>query len=319
MTVMITAFTVQAATEVGGIIHTDTVWSEANSPYILISEVQVAYGATLTIEPNVFINGNDNPIKLWGRLEAIGTDEERITFNNVYVQGNGDSPTNRHHIHISFSEITGGGISGGTYGELRLYDSILKDTEYISLQTRVGYGHGIRKSCYVERNIFDNAGGISCNMKQLVTVYIKNNVFYGQTTNFAVRCTYMFSGDETTRLDVKYNSFLSNDRVALRLSGDGRLTDATENYWNTTDSNVVDLMIYDRNDDLGIDNYIHYNPILEELHEETPIFDVIPEPVCLSYPIMDFTGDCKVDFADFAVFLSHWLECNLDPPEACWQ
>jgi hypothetical protein len=41
-------------------------------------------------------------------------------------------------------------------------------------------------------------------------------------------------------------------------------------------------------------------------------------PTCTAYPAMDFNHDCKVDFADLAIFLDSWLECNLDPPEACW-
>ncbi|UCG58587.1 MAG: right-handed parallel beta-helix repeat-containing protein [Phycisphaerales bacterium] len=39
---------------------------------------------------------------------------------------------------------------------------------------------------------------------------------------------------------------------------------------------------------------------------------------CTAYPAMDFNQDCKVDFRDFAIFVQSWLECNLDPPEACW-
>jgi len=44
-----------------------------------------------------------------------------------------------------------------------------------------------------------------------------------------------------------------------------------------------------------------------------------PKPLCVKYPAMDFNGDCKVDFSDLAVFLTQWLECNLDPPSACWE
>lgn len=40
---------------------------------------------------------------------------------------------------------------------------------------------------------------------------------------------------------------------------------------------------------------------------------------CTEYPAMDFNKDCKVDFRDLAIFLDSWLECNLDPPEACWE
>ena len=33
----------------------------------------------------------------------------------------------------------------------------------------------------------------------------------------------------------------------------------------------------------------------------------------------DVNGDCKVDSVDFAILVGNWLECNLDPPEDCWQ
>jgi hypothetical protein len=40
---------------------------------------------------------------------------------------------------------------------------------------------------------------------------------------------------------------------------------------------------------------------------------------CIALLEMDFNGDCKVDFQDLALFSLSWLECNLDPPEACWE
>jgi hypothetical protein len=43
------------------------------------------------------------------------------------------------------------------------------------------------------------------------------------------------------------------------------------------------------------------------------------EVVCTQRPAMDFNDDCKVDFKDLAIFMQSWLECNLVPPEACWQ
>lgn len=41
--------------------------------------------------------------------------------------------------------------------------------------------------------------------------------------------------------------------------------------------------------------------------------------ICRERPMMDFNNDCRVDFKDFAIFADSWLECNLEPPEACWQ
>jgi len=43
-------------------------------------------------------------------------------------------------------------------------------------------------------------------------------------------------------------------------------------------------------------------------------------PVYCEEPIpADLNGDCKVDFADFAIMASSWLECNLVPQSACWE
>ncbi len=48
--------------------------------------------------------------------------------------------------------------------------------------------------------------------------------------------------------------------------------------------------------------------------------NVPPEPFCRVRSVpMDFTGDCRVNLADFAVFMERWMDCELDPPEACWE
>ena len=44
-----------------------------------------------------------------------------------------------------------------------------------------------------------------------------------------------------------------------------------------------------------------------------------PEPYCGQYIPGDANLDCKIDFLDFAIMTLYWLECNLEPPEACWE
>ena len=43
------------------------------------------------------------------------------------------------------------------------------------------------------------------------------------------------------------------------------------------------------------------------------------EPYCAEYPAGDVNFDCKVDFTDFAIMSTNWLECNLVPESACWE
>ena len=40
---------------------------------------------------------------------------------------------------------------------------------------------------------------------------------------------------------------------------------------------------------------------------------------CTSGMAGDVNGDCKIDFEDFAVMASQWLDCNLEPARACRQ
>ena len=39
---------------------------------------------------------------------------------------------------------------------------------------------------------------------------------------------------------------------------------------------------------------------------------------CTQEILSDLNNDCKVDFSDLAIFVSEWLECNLDPSEECF-
>jgi alpha-tubulin suppressor-like RCC1 family protein len=53
------------------------------------------------------------------------------------------------------------------------------------------------------------------------------------------------------------------------------------------------------------------------------IINAVPLPGSQPYCIRDIPGDvnhdCKLNLIDFVVIATHWLECNLDPKEACWQ
>lgn len=74
--------TVHAAINVGGIISSDTVWTLANSPYIFISDVTVAPGVALLIEPGVTIDFSRWSLIVEGTLFARGNETSRIKFQS---------------------------------------------------------------------------------------------------------------------------------------------------------------------------------------------------------------------------------------------
>jgi hypothetical protein len=73
---------VQASTDITGVISSDATWTKADSPYSLTGNVLVPNGVTLTIEAGVTVNLNDYYIMVNGTLCAQGTNAEQIQFNS---------------------------------------------------------------------------------------------------------------------------------------------------------------------------------------------------------------------------------------------
>ena len=91
---------VYAETEVSGNITSDTIWTLANSPYVVTANVQVLEGAILTIDPGVMIKFNGGlGLNIDGKLVAIGTETQKITFTS-----NSPSPSKGNWGKINFSD-----------------------------------------------------------------------------------------------------------------------------------------------------------------------------------------------------------------------
>jgi len=89
------------ATDVGGLIETDTTWRKADSPFIVKQQVSVVEDVTLTIEPGVTVKfDKDKALLIDGILVAKGTASEKIVFTS-----NGD-PTPGYWGFISFSDFS---------------------------------------------------------------------------------------------------------------------------------------------------------------------------------------------------------------------
>lgn len=270
---------VTVATAAEGIISSDTTWSVMKSPYLLVDNVQIANGATLHIEAGVTIIGRNMDIRVFGTLDINGTENSRVKLDDVNILPGTSQSNELHYIEIDYVEAISGSIYPITgyeqYGNIVLRNSILEDQDFMYLWYPV-------EDCIIEKNVFINSGGVSVGHKNGVKVYIRNNVFYryeGDTNYhnqiFAVKNWASYDTSETI---VEYNSFLSTDRVAAMLpSGysDAKMT-AINNYWNTTDTDVIEAMIYDKGDDLGSGDYIVYMPFLTSPDAGTPVSALIP-------------------------------------------
>lgn len=264
-----TASAAAEATEVGGIVRSSTTWTLANSPYKLVANVQIAAGATLTIEPGVVVDGEGNGIEVWGTLSAAGSEASRVSFNNTLIVPRG-ARSEAAQIHLDYTRFEGGSIYAPTghaiYASLSLRNSVLNNLPRFYIWYPMS-------DVLIERNVFNKSGGLSVgtgtSFAPGVKVYIRNNSFYEQTTAYAVENWASYYQSETV---VEKNSFWNTDRTAVRLPKgftSARLT-AKNNYWHTSDEAVIQSMIFDKNDDLGSAGYIEYKPFLTASDPDTP-------------------------------------------------
>lgn len=268
------------ATDVGGIINTDTTWDAAKSPYTIISEVQIAEGATLTIAPGVVIEApqySGGAISVWGTLRAVGTSTSNIIFNYVTLQQmTGVLPTIvLQYVQFNYGEFN---ILGKTGDEERIF--VIRDSKLQGLGYS-GFG-GLTEGSFIERNIFTGCNALYIGTYHSLTqfihpqkLYIRNNKFVDPEIYVCPSCNFgsiTIYGGHPEFVSIEHNSFLSTDKLALTINLDTNDAEfmAANNFWNTTDTDVIDAMIYDRNDNLNNSGYVTYVPFLTKPDPDTP-------------------------------------------------
>ena len=104
LVLMLNFSSIVSAIEVGGHLTEDTTWNPENNPYLVVHDVYVDDDVTLTILPGTIVKLNASPltcdadmdnfvyynganiakmIQVDGKLNAIGTEEEPITFTRI--------------------------------------------------------------------------------------------------------------------------------------------------------------------------------------------------------------------------------------------
>jgi hypothetical protein len=245
-----------------------------NTNQLLTEDVVIPFGQTLTVAPGIVIDGNGHSIQVWGTLNAIGNSSSRIVINDVKIKPGISNLGKPYAINIQFAQINGGTLYDPTgeaiYGNLILRDSIVKNTDegaYIYLWYPTA-------NCYIERNIFVNAYGLSVGTSGGVKVFVTNNVFYNQKNIYSndAAVSVWANYDNADSVIVAYNSFISTEKVALEYP-DGYTTvnmTAINNFWNTADTSVIDGMIHDQNDNPTSGGIITYAPFLSTPDSNTP-------------------------------------------------
>ncbi|AZB66445.1 calcium-binding protein [Cereibacter sphaeroides] len=249
------------------IIKTDTVWT-AKDVIKIKGEVQIAPGATLTIEPGAKVSGGT--IKVFGHLVAEGTSKSKIAFEDVnFLFGASVSQPGR--IDIDNAVMTGGTFLDATgnasYGSFDVSRSVFTNVQgfYIWYPT---------DASSFTRNTFIQSQGLSIGTHGAFLV--EGNAFLNPLAPYnasgpAALVNWAAYGDPVT---VRHNSFsLPPGSRAIELpEGYGSVAvDARENYFGTTYKGIIDGLVLDRLDDIDRGNAVILAGFLSEAHPGTPV------------------------------------------------
>jgi hypothetical protein len=165
--------TAQSGTNVSGILSVDTIWTQANSPYILTGNVLVNSSVSLTVQPGVTVNFNGYYLRVNGTLNAQGTPNNNIVFNIPNGAGSGDGAIEFERSSQSWNYTTESGsiiknaLIASTW---ELYPTILIDSVSPKIDNNTIY-------C---TNVMSNNDAI--NVLGTATPSISNNTIKGQIT-----------------------------------------------------------------------------------------------------------------------------------------
>jgi parallel beta-helix repeat protein len=250
---------VTAATYISGSITTNTTWTVANSPYIIVDDVLVDNGTTLTIDPGVTVKFDGlYSIVINGTLKATGTAVKPIIFtSNQSSPAKGD--WNRIRLHgknntMDFCEIS--------YGHYPLY-IMGEDSNNTIFNCRVSNNTG--DGIYIKRsskNLIHNttvtnsfSNGITLLESQYNTInnsYFSSNKAFGiylrSSANNSIINTNTYSNDgggielglSSDNITMHNVNVYQNDDTGIDFNGNG-FNEVTDSHINDNTGPGVDL------------------------------------------------------------------------------
>jgi hypothetical protein len=146
---------------------------------------------------------------------------------------------------------------------------------------------------YIEYNSFTNAAGFSVGTDDYFShspgfVYVEDNLFVNNQ-GFIINNYASYGLSKTI---VNNNSFTGSNGIILEVEQGSTTADmnASQNFWGTTNTSIIESMIYDNNDDASCSSAINYLPILDAPDPGAPVAPTptpspTPEPTTTQAPV----------------------------------
>jgi hypothetical protein len=285
----------EVGTQVGGILASNTTWTTANSPYTITSTIQILDNINLAIEPGVTVTIQSSDTTMFlinGVIQAHGNITNKIIFDG---KGNSNFFKTNHTIAKGFVDldycIIRNGQSAFLFDNTGSFNLTNSELSNLSQSSYLWYPS---QDTFIEYNAFTNTAGIKIGTVDFSSqspgsVYIRYNLF-NSNQGFIIN-NYASYG--SSKIMVNNNSFTNTAGIILEVEKTATTADmdASQNYWGTTNTTIIDSMIYDNNDDDSCSSFINYLPLLDAPEPETPIAPTpTPSPTPTATPIPTSTG-----------------------------
>ncbi len=307
----------QSGIEVSGIIFSDTTWIKANSPYSLTGAVAVNTGATLAIQPGVVVNLNNYYIQVNGTLTAIGTETDRIQFNDgtiIFTSiSNGWNDQTSSGSIIQYAIVT-----YNNYSRSGFTDSLIEVNSKAKIDHNILYG-----DFYLTRLISARAGTISSNLLiaeySITGVYCRENaIIIDNKIMGAISGIEVVSGAPIIKRNLIIDS--SACGISVTNTGGSPTTPLIQDNSIIKNKNGVEVFKWPAQSAVNptiLNNNIHgslnYNIYLASSLNQLPMPDNVTvtnnwwgtsDSNTIRQKIYDFTKDFKLGNATFIPFLT---------------
>ena len=261
-------------TQVGESLTDDTTWTSAGSPYIITDTIVIPENVKLTIEPGVTVTAQSSSGIMFivnGGIQAHGEATNKIIFD-----GNRNSSffKTNHPIGQGFLDldccIIRNGLSAFWLDNTAYFNLTNSDLSNLSQNSYLWFPSN---DTYIQYNTFTNCSGVQIGTDDYSSnptgmVYVQYNLF---TDNIGYIIDN-FASYTVSKILANNNSFAQTSGVILTVEQTLSTADmdASQNFWGTSDTTIIDSMIYDKNDDPSCHSSINYLPILDAPDPDTP-------------------------------------------------
>jgi len=147
----LTSSSMNAQTNVSGFISSNTNWTLAGSPYIIIGNTVLDSGIVLTIDPGVIVKfDSTKSLQIKGNLRAIGNSSNKITFTSNQV-----TPTPGYWSYLLFSDLSEDydyTLFTGSIMEYCLVEYAGENSVYLAGAIRISASFPYIRNCEVRNN-----------------------------------------------------------------------------------------------------------------------------------------------------------------------